>query len=151
MQTISLSQLSMVGGSGIEEAKVPLWWADGTDVYSGWTTSGSGFLEDGVNGMSGTATPLFTLSSGWPINLQFAFETSFYTTYSGYAAYVALWDVTSASIVSISQVSTTSSTEIVLRSNKFTLVPGHSYDVTLWIANSSYNCRLSDASLIVFL
>lgn len=152
MQFYDVSQTSLAkSGSSVVEEYIPLVFMDGTSNGSTTTSAGVNFIADGLNGIATSitsSTKLHTLNSNWNPSQQFAFEISIYVSSTG-TAYAALWDMTSNAIVSSSQISTTSSSATVIRSSKFTLIPSHSYGVTLWNPNAGYS-NISDASLIAF-
>lgn len=158
MRVIDLSTLSLTGGSGMMESKIPIWWSDGTNVpvnnASGDTIAGSYLLMDGsLNLASSTTTNgagLFTLSSNWLSNTQYALEYTIWTNTNSNTAYAELWDITSGSAVTTSQVSTTSTSATIVRSGKMSLILGHSYGVTIYVSISADSVYMTDASLIVF-
>lgn len=155
MKFVDLAILSMVGGSGIAEAKTPLWWADGTSIatLTNINAAGENFLSDGsttlATSLATPSTKLFTLSSGWLSSQKFALEGTYWCGNSSYTAYLSLWDATSNLQVTTSQVSTTLTTASVIRSGQFTLTPGHIYAVTPW-SSATTGVAVVDASLIVF-
>lgn len=153
MRYYDLATSSMVGGSGIAEAKIPLWWADGATQSQTTGTAGTQFLDDGygLNTLTDSRAKLYTLNANWSANQKYAFEATLKNGGGGsYTAYAALWDFTPNSLVSISQISITSTTLTVARSGLFTLIPGHQYGVTAWSSSGSASVAICDASLIVF-
>ncbi|UNO48062.1 hypothetical protein [Alicyclobacillus acidoterrestris] len=150
MRYIDLATMSMTPGSGIAETKIPLWWADGTTVSN---TSSGNALGDGAGLNSDSPATsnqsLFTLSSNWPLQMQFALETTVRSSSTSYTASANLIDMSnSETAISGSQVSTTSTTLTVIRSGKFNLTPGHTYGVAG--SSNGGSVVFSDASLIIF-
>lgn len=155
MRVIDLSTLSLVGGSGIAEAKIPLWWADGTYWAQAQSNPGQACLGDGSTNMYSPAssgpTCLIQIPSNTLTGTQFAFESTIEAYTSNTSVLAEIWDMTSNTGVTASQISTTTTAFSVIRSGKFTLTLGHWYGVTLWDNPASgTNMYISDASLIVF-
>jgi hypothetical protein len=146
VRVIDLATMSMVGGSGIVESKIPLWGSDGTSVSQGNTIGY--YLKDGSSSSTNTASVIFTLSSNWPSSLKYAFEATIWTSNSSYIAEVSLYDVTLGQSVS-SLVTSTSTTSTVVRSGQFILTPGHGYAISV-VCGGSATMYICDASLIVF-
>lgn len=161
------------GGSGIiipslqppasfPELYVPLWWYSGS--YSDWNNANnsynstqylskgttSGLNGGGYNAGVSSSVELFTINAHADPNTEYALEVTAWGA-SGYQVNVQLWDLgaTSATAVgSAPQIQFTSvTTATVMRSGKFTLIPGHTYGISMWSNNGAY---ITDASLVVF-
>lgn len=153
----SVSQFSIAkgtGGTNPPEMYIPLWFYSGSYAGSGNASASSSNLisknSTGITTSSSTGAKLHTLNSNWYPQQQFAFEASLQIGNASYSAYAGLWDTTSGSLVSSSQISTNNTTFSLVRSGRFTLIPGHVYGITLWTGNASYSAIMTDASLIVF-
>ena len=130
------------------------WWSGNVTAGINGTTAGVFFVQKGTTGTSttiGSTVKLFTLNSNSAVSTKYALEIFISSSNAATTAYAALYDFTSSMVVSGSSVSTTSNTGVVLRSGQFALTPSHVYGVTVYISgNTSYDCYITDASLIVF-
>lgn len=149
-----VAQTSIVkGATSAPEIYIPLWWYSGSTVINPASSSGSLFLPKGSTSAAGptaTSAKLHTLNANWSNTMNYALEAALSTANGGISVNIALWDFTTGSIVTDSQLSTLAMQNTVVRSGKFTLIPGHIYGVTIWNVNTSNNIAVTDASLIVF-
>lgn len=138
----------------VAEEKILLWSANGTNANTTQTAAGNYTIQEGTaiitsaNGIGGWR--LHTLNANWPPNTQFALEVTVQVT-SGSTVYAGLDDDTSGTpynVIPGSQVSASTLSFTTVRSGKFTLTPGHSYKVAVWVNNGTG--YITDASLIVF-
>lgn len=114
-----------------------------------FTTDGSSMIAT-TNPAAYSMTKLFTLNSNWSSSTKFAFEATFSTAAASCVVYVDLYDITTNTM--ITEIRSTSTTFSTIRSEQFTLIPGHSYGVSAWvnIYTAGNNAYITDASLVVF-
>jgi hypothetical protein len=150
VQLYTLSKTSLAKTpSSATELYIPLWVADGTYVQT--TVNGPAFscLTDGGT-IGNPGSVVFNLSPNWSASQQYALEVTLSHTGGTATAYAALWDNTSNSLVSASQIATNNTTLGVVRSGKFTLIPGHAYKVSVWTSDATQYAQIADAFLVVF-
>lgn len=150
----NLALASLLPPASFPELYQELWWYSGGNTAIGNAGSAGNAIQKGsgssLPSFSSSQTHLFTLGSNWNVSQQCAFEATLWTS-GAYTCNAELWDITAGSVVSGSAISTTSTSAIVVRSGKFTLIPSHSYGITYWsVTGSGTTVYLTDASLIVF-
>ncbi|WP_088186038.1 hypothetical protein [Desulfosporosinus sp. FKA] len=146
------------GGSGNVTASPPeiyeeLWWYSGGSTSFPTATPNGAFLQKGSTSpvSSGSSMVLITLNPLLSPNTKYSLEASIALSVGGYTGYVDLYDITVGQAVATSQISTTTTTFTLVRSNQFTLIPGHQYGISSWCPNYSTAApKITDASLIIF-
>lgn len=141
------------GGGGYKEHYYPLWIYSSGYIGSGTSTSSGLLVPKGSTSLVGntsTSAVLHILNSSWSTTQKFSFECSCWISGTVATGYVALYDITTKTVVVNSQISTNATSMTLYRSNQFTLVPGHSYGVTMWASTTS-PCILTKAQLVAIM
>lgn len=130
------------------EYYIPLWWGG---LLSTTFSANTSRVQKGNSSPAASltsATTLHTLNNAWSPLTKYALECALSVTSSTTNA--QLYDITAASFIAGSLIQASSGgTLAVLRSAQFTLIPGHTYAVSVWAAGGQ-TTNLTDLSLIVF-
>lgn len=147
----SVAQTTLGGGSGVAEEYYPLWVHSSGAVSTTATATGTAFLGKGSTSTvasSSVSASLLTLNSLWSPNQKFCLEVSGYAP-SGSQLGVNLRDMTVGNTnVAGSGIGIISTTATILRSSSFTLTPGHSYGVSIYVVSGAGPAYLTKAHLV---